>query len=54
MANNNYRLISNFRKIPKLNQLLNAIDKKFSDYDLGSNTPIPNQALETASSNGNT
>ena len=46
---NNYRVISAFRKDPQLTKLLKEIDNNFEDYNLGSNTPIPNQAFETAS-----
>lgn len=49
MAVNLLRLILNMKKDPNLNRLINSIDKKFSNYGLGANTPLPNQALETAS-----
>ena len=49
MSTNIYRFLTNFRKNKILNRLINALDKKYPNYALGSNTPLPNQLLPTAS-----
>ena len=53
MASNIFRFLTNIRKNPKENRLINAIANKFPEHSLGANTPFPNQALETATYNGN-
>lgn len=46
------RVINSFKNHPNISQLLKAIDNKFPKYDLGANTPFTNQALETATRQG--
>lgn len=48
MATNISRVISSCRNNPELGHLLTSCDKKFSSYRFGTNMPIPNQCLKTA------
>lgn len=48
MSSNNYRFLTSCRNNPELSKLITCIDKKFPEYTLGSNMPVPNQALKSA------